>query len=202
MLIRCLMRSTSAGLGDGDLVDAVELVEVDVDPLGAGGRQVLADVVGAERQLAVAAVGQDGELHARRPAVVEQRLDRRAHGAPGEEHVVDDDHGRPGHVEVQVRGVDGRRVGGPAAQVVAVEADVEVAQRDVGLEQVGEQVAQPRGEQRAPAVDAHDRQRRRGIGVLLDDLVRDADERAAHVVPVEDDLLLGHGLLPGLSGPG
>ena len=51
--------------------------DADVDALGARGRQVLADVVGADRQLAVAAVGQHGELHARGAPVVEQRLDRR-----------------------------------------------------------------------------------------------------------------------------
>ena len=65
----------------------------------ADGGQVLAHVVGADRQLAVAAVGQHGQLHAPRAAVVEQRVDRRAHGAAGVEHVVhQDDRGaaRPG----------------------------------------------------------------------------------------------------------
>jgi len=52
--------------------------------------KVLADVVGTDRQLAMAAVGEHGELHALRAAVVEQRLDRRAHGAAREQHVVDD----------------------------------------------------------------------------------------------------------------
>jgi hypothetical protein len=41
------------------------------------------------------------------------------------------------------------------------------------------------------------------IVVLLDDLVGDAHQRAAHPVLVEDDLLSGHGgLLVGLTGPG
>ena len=38
--------------------------DADVDALAARGRQVLADVVGADRQLAVAAVGEHGELDA------------------------------------------------------------------------------------------------------------------------------------------
>jgi hypothetical protein len=46
------------------------------------GGQVLADVVGPDRQLAVAAVDEDGELHARRPPEVEERVDRGADRAP------------------------------------------------------------------------------------------------------------------------
>ena len=43
--------------GDRDLVEPVELAHAHVNVLGARGRQVLADVVGANRQLAVAAIG-------------------------------------------------------------------------------------------------------------------------------------------------
>ena len=44
------------------------------------------------------------------------------------------------------------------------------------------------GQNGATAVDAHQGD---GLGiVVLDDLVRDAHERTAHVVPVEDDLLI------------
>ena len=45
-----------------DLVDFVHLDELHLDPLTARRRQVLADVVGADRQLAVAAVGEHCEL--------------------------------------------------------------------------------------------------------------------------------------------
>ena len=82
-------------LGDRDLVHAVELAHPHVDVLGGRGRQVLADVVGADRQLAVAAVDQHRQLHPLGAAVGEQRLDRGPHGAPGVEHVVDD-HDRAG----------------------------------------------------------------------------------------------------------
>ena len=54
----------SLRLDDGDLVDAVDLLDADVDALAARGGQVLADVVGPDRQLAVAAVGEHRELHA------------------------------------------------------------------------------------------------------------------------------------------
>src|SRR5919198_3102646 len=40
------------------LVDLVDLDELHLDALAAGGREVLADVVGSDRELAVAAVGQ------------------------------------------------------------------------------------------------------------------------------------------------
>jgi len=50
-------------------------------------------------------------------------------------------------------------------------------------------------------VDPDDRQAL-VLGVLLDDLMGDPHERAAHVVAAEDDLLVGHELLPGLTGPG
>ena len=57
--------------------------------LAQRGGQVLADVVGADRQLAVAAVDQDGELDGARPAEVVERVERGADGAAGEQHVVD-----------------------------------------------------------------------------------------------------------------
>src|SRR6202035_2878406 len=115
--------------------------------------QVLADVVGPDRQLAVATVGEHGELHTRGAAVGEQRLDRGADSAAGEEDVIDDHDGPPGDVEVDVRGVqDGG--GGPACDVVAVEADVEVSERHVVVEQRLELAVQPLGEEGAAAMDA------------------------------------------------
>src|SRR6266704_3557889 len=45
-----------------DAVDLVHLDELHLDALAARGRQVLADVVGTDRQLAVAAVDEHGEL--------------------------------------------------------------------------------------------------------------------------------------------
>src|SRR5215210_7098452 len=56
------------GWDEQDAVDLVDLDELDLDPLAAGGREVLADVVGTDRKLSVAAVGQARELHARRAA--------------------------------------------------------------------------------------------------------------------------------------
>src|SRR5256885_5949844 len=117
-------------LGYEDAVDLVHLDELDLDALVAGGGQVLADVVGADRQLAVAAVGEDGELHALGPAVVEERLDRRADRAAGVEDVVHEDAGHALEREVERRRADERlgvtgRLAAADVDVVAVEGDVE-----------------------------------------------------------------------------
>jgi len=54
--------------------------------------------------------------------------------------------------------------------------------------QLVQQALQALGEDRATPVDTH---QSHGLGiVVLDDLVRDAHERTAHVVPIEDDLLI------------
>src|SRR4051794_28762267 len=58
-----------------DAIDLVDLEQLDVHPLAAGGGQVLPDVIGADRELPVAAVDEDGELHPPGAAVVEERLD-------------------------------------------------------------------------------------------------------------------------------
>ena len=98
-------------------------------------------------------------------------------------------------------GVDDRLLRA-AREVVAVEGDVEVAERDVGVEQLVDLGLDPSGEQCTAPVDPDDRERF-GLGVLLDDLVGDAHQRAPHVVAVEDDLLRRiHTVLPGLAGPG
>src|SRR5204862_7883357 len=117
-----------------DAVDLVDLDELHLDALVAGGRQVLADVVGADRELAVAAVDEDGELDARGPAVVEQRLDGGADRPAGVEDVVDADAGAALEREVERRSTDERlRVEGRLAaahlNVVAVEGDVDRAER-------------------------------------------------------------------------
>src|SRR5919204_988876 len=78
-----------------DLVDLVDLDELHLDALVAVGGKVLADVVGANRQLAVAAVGEHGKLHARGAAVVEERLDGGANRSPRVEDVVDEDARHP-----------------------------------------------------------------------------------------------------------
>ncbi len=143
VLHRVLLCPRRLRWGDRDLVDAVGLLQPHVHPLARGGRQVLADVVGPDRELAVAAVREHGQLNPRRPAVVEEGVDRGPHRAAGVEHVVDKDDRPPREVEVEVGVVDDRCVARLAPlDVVAVEGDVEVAERDLGAGELADQRVQ------------------------------------------------------------
>ena len=151
------MRGTPSG--DRDLVQAVDLLHAHVHALAARRGQVLADVVGPEWQLAVAAVGEHGELYALGAAVVEQGVDGGAYGAAGVEDVVHQHDRGALDREVDVRGVHHRLGGGVAAgQVVAVEADVDVAERHRLADELGHQLAQPGGQHGAATVDPDDRE--------------------------------------------
>ena len=92
--------------------------------------QVLADVVGPDRQLAVAAVDHHGELHRPGPAVGVEGVEGGADRAAGEEHVVDQHH--DGAVDVD--GDVGDRLGEHRsdADVVAEQGHVERADRRGG----------------------------------------------------------------------
>ena len=177
-------------------------VGADLHVLVAGGRQVLADVVGADRQLPMTAIDDDGELHGVRPAVLVERLQRGAHGAAGEQHVVDEDH--RGAVERHGDRGDVARHDRPQADVVAMEADVERADRH-GLPDAGQHCGQLVGDPHPTALqpDQHDAV---GAVVAFDDLVGDAGERPADVVGAQDlsrSRRCRHDFLPriGLTGP-
>ena len=131
---------------EDDAVDLVDLEELHLDALAACGRQVLADVVGPDRQLAVAAVGEDRELDARRAAVLEQRVDRGADRAARVEDVVDEDHGPALELEVELRVVHdrlraARRAALADVDVVAVEGDVELAELELDAGALGDRAA-------------------------------------------------------------
>src|SRR3954468_12143276 len=89
-----------------DAVAVVRLVELDADALGERGGNVLADVVRPDRQLSVAPVDEDGELHARGAAVLEQGVDRGADRSTREENVVDEHDGLALEREVQLGAPD------------------------------------------------------------------------------------------------
>ena len=187
------------GGGDRHLVDLVQLLDPHVHPLLARGRQVLADIVGANRELAVATVDEHRELHPLGTPVVEQGVDRRPHGAAGEQDVVHEHHGAPVEVEVEVRGMDHRPGAGLAVvDVVAVERDVEVAERHLEPGQLADQRMQPLAQDGAAGVDA-DQRETIGTRVLLDDLVGDPHQGAAQIVTVEDDLVLAAHTRPFLA---
>ena len=129
-LSRCRFIGSSDSL-DRDRVDAVDrrrarTLTRSTSEVG----QVLADEVGPDRQLAVAAVDQDREPDRARPADVVERVERGPDGAAAEEHVVDEDD----DLAVDAAGRDlGRqqRPGRLEPQVVAVHRHVERADRHV-----------------------------------------------------------------------
>ena len=113
---------------DDDLVAAIGLQQSDVDDLVRAGRQVLAHEVGPDGELAMPAVHHHRQADRPRPAVIGQRVQGGADGAPGVEDVVDQDHGPVGDLGTEVGALDDRGVGQPG-QVVAVEGDVQRADR-------------------------------------------------------------------------
>ena len=95
-------------------------------------------------------------------------------------------------------GCAGGRLG---ADVVAVEADVDVADRQLGAGQLAEEGVEAAGQDGAAGVDADDGEPR-GLRVLLGDLVGDPPQGSPQIVVLKHDLLTHFRCLPGLSGPG
>jgi aminopeptidase len=155
--------------------------------------EVLADVVGADRQLAVAAVGEDGELDAGGTPVVEQRLDRGTDRSSRVEDVVDEDTRHPVEAEIELRIADERlrvlrRLPVTNVDVVSVEGDVELAESDLAAGVVGDSPAEPLGERDTARVNPDQRDLVE-LRVPFDDLVRDSGERPVDGLSVEQDLL-------------
>ena len=157
-----------------------------------GGGQVLADVVGADGELAVPAVDEHGQLHHARPPLVAQGVERGAHGPAGVQHVVDEHHERV----VDTAGGHGARFERPvrpAPQVVAVERDVERTGGDLHTAELGDAFGEPVRERGAARRDA-EQDDVAAVGVqrgLLDDLVRDPGDRARNVTSRQQLPLLG-----------
>ena len=162
-------------------------------------------MVGPDRQLAVAAIDQDGEADRLRPAEVDQRVHRRPDRPARVQHVVDEDDRPAIDARRQRRALDDRLLG-DHRQVVAVERDVERPDRDLDPLVLGDRGRDPAGERDAATLDP-DEQQAVGPGLLLDDLVGQADRRAADLVRGHD-LTAAHrsfpaspGLPGGLTGP-
>src|SRR5205823_11226379 len=124
--------------------------------------EVLADVVGADRQLAMTAVDEDGELDPLGPAVVEESLDRGPDRPAGVEHVVDEYDGLPFEREIEGGRADHRlrvprRVAAAHLHVVAVEGDVDGAEIGRFAGALLDQAAQAMGERNAARLDPDQR---------------------------------------------
>src|SRR5580658_2334034 len=120
-----------------------------VDVLAPAGRDRLPDVVGLNRQLAQAAVDQDGEPNRARPAEVGHRVERGPHGSAGVEDVVDQDDRLAGDRAADLR------LGQLAGDVVvAVEVDVQEAQLRNRAPDLANLRGQPAGQGLAAPPDA------------------------------------------------
>ena len=107
--------------------------------------------IGADRQFVAAAVDQHRQPDRGRAAIVEQFVHRRAHRAPAVQHVVDQQDVAAFQIERQV----GRlhlRVQADARKIVAVERDVEHAERQGAVQQRMQALGHPH----AAGMDADD----------------------------------------------
>ena len=110
----------------------------------------------------MAAVDEHGELDARRPPELQQRVDGSANRPPRVEHVVHEHDRLALERERDARRPDDRlATRGPAAvahvDVVAMEGDVERAELELRPAPLGDQTAQARGERDAASLDADER---------------------------------------------
>lgn len=103
----------------------------------------------------MASVDEDGEADASRAAEVQQRIKRRADAAPGEEHVVDQDHGGAVDGDRDFAGANGRR-GGAAGHVIPVEADIKRADGDGDAFEFTDGLGEPAGKGIAAREQADD----------------------------------------------
>ena len=169
--------------GQFDTVGAVDLLQVHGDVVAEGRWNVLSDVVGPDRQLPMAAVDQHGQLDDRGPAVVPQRVQRGADGAPGVQDVVDQDH--DGIIDTADRDAGllqrARRV---QPQIVPVQGDVQRSDGRRPTGEGGQPVAEPAGQVNAPGRDAQ--QHDRVVAVALQDLMGDPIDGPADVGPAEN----------------
>src|SRR6185436_16205151 len=143
--LSCGLRCTVGLQGEDELARGLSLQP---QALAVGNLDFRADMLGADRQLPAAAVGEHDQRDARRPAVVEQLVHRRADGAAAEEHVVHQQQLRAVHVERDGRAF--RIVLQPARGiVVAVESDVHQPERRLDRQVL----VQPLGEPRSAGIE-------------------------------------------------
>jgi len=156
---------------------------MDADVVGGFRWHVLSHEVGAYRELAVPAIDEHRETDRAGPPVVDERVHRGADGASGEQHVVHENDDLVVDREVQRRLADDRRIA-DAREVVAVERDVQRAERDGRVLVGADRVAQPDGQDVAARADTDDGETGE-FAVTFDDLVRDPRDGATNIVGPE-----------------
>jgi len=182
---------------DLDLVAAIDLGKVHANVVACGGRHVLADEVGSDRKLAMAAVDEDREPDGTGTPVVHERVHSGADRAAGEEHIVDEYDDATVDGERDLRLAHDRRVADPR-EVVAIERDVDRPKRNVDPLVRPDRRLDTGREGVAARADTDDGKGGE-IAVALNDFVRDPRDGPADVVRLEQRGRLA--LLPGLTGP-
>src|SRR6266566_9926901 len=113
----------SSSLLHYDFIRTAHLDQSHRDGFGERGRDVLADEVSFDGQLAMASIHQDRKLDSPGPAKIVQRIHCRPNGAPAEEHIIYQHDGFAGHIKWNDRRL--HVGGGPLIEVVAVHADIQ-----------------------------------------------------------------------------
>ena len=150
------------------------------------------------RELTKTAIHEDSQAHQRRSPEVQERVERRPHGTPGKEHVVDEDDGSPLNIEGDFAAPQDRH-GAAGEDVVAIEGDVEDADFGTNAADVSEGRGQTLGKMGAAGADADD-----GHGTSVDgqgalrvmaeaivDFVGQTGHHAPNVIVFEHRALLG-----------
>jgi len=133
------------------------------------------------------AVHQHDQLNRLRASEVDQCVERGADGPPRIEHVVDEQDDAIVEIERNVRAAYQRlRPDRLAHQVIAVERDVEGSRRHVAASDLVQLLRNPTGDGHAPLANADEGQVV-DAAIALDDLVRDARQRARQAIAVHHD---------------
>jgi hypothetical protein len=156
---------------------------VDADVVGGLCWHVLSHEVGAYGELAVTAIDEHRETDRAGPTVINERVHRGADGASGEQHVIHENDDLVVDREVQRRLADDRRIA-DAREIVAVERDVERAERNGRVLVRAYRIAKPDGQDVAARADTDDGETRE-FAVAFDDLVSDPRDGATNVVGPE-----------------
>src|ERR1035441_10165011 len=122
-----LQHSNWCSFLDYDFIRAAHFRQPHADAFGVGGGDILADEICFDGQLAVPAVDEHSQLNAAGPTKVIQRVHSGPDGPSAEQHVIDEHHCLPGHVEWNDGGLDIRR--DASVEVVPVHADIQAAGR-------------------------------------------------------------------------
>src|SRR5208283_4309431 len=168
-----------------DPVETIDFAQLDVNALALGGWNILADEIGANWHLALAAIDQHRELNRFGTAEIRYRTEGGTHGAPGVEHIIDEDHALAIERERDVA-PDEARIARRALLVVAIGRDIEGADRDVRHADLAQRFDETLGQCRAATHDADEHQVIR-TGITLGDLMGETLYRSRHRGSIECD---------------